>query len=129
MENLTELLAQLAEQLGTTSEYLWGVLINQARVYAISSSLEILGMLIIGYALYRAHKKLSAPIEIDDHGDNYGDSSLYDRYEEAVIAPMVIGALIWSVMFLISFFIFSNIITAIVNPEYWALKTVMELIN
>ena len=36
MEQLTQLLAQLAERLGTTTEYLWGVLIKQAYINSMN---------------------------------------------------------------------------------------------
>jgi len=119
MENETkELIEQLATKLGTTTEYLWGVLIKQAPIYAMNSTLEIIAIIIMGILLWKTHKKLS--IE-DDNG-----RSLYYKYGELAGIPMIVAAIIWGIFFICAFFTFSNIITAIANPEYWALMKIMD---
>lgn len=119
MENETkELIEQLATKLGTTTEYLWSVMVKQAPVYAVSSTLEIIITIIIGIFLWKTHKKLSKE---DENG-----RSLYYKYEERAGIPMIFATLIWGVFFMCAFFTLSNIITAIVNPEYWALMKIIE---
>jgi len=115
----TELIEQLAAKLGTTTEYLWGVLIKQAPVYAVTSLLEIGVVLIMGVVLWKSHKKLLSPIN-----DN-PDECLYDNYEDL---QWVIGILtfIWVILFVVAFFTFANVITSIANPEYWALMKILD---
>lgn len=121
MENLTELLEKLAEKLGTTTEYLWGVLIKQAPISAASDLLYFILVVFGGIVLYKVHRKLAK--EEDD-----GDSIYYDL-EEAAIVPMVFASIVWAILFIVCFFSIDNIITGFFNPEYWALDEVMSLIK
>jgi len=115
MEELTGVLEQLAVKLGTTTEYLWSVLISQAKISAITDLIYIVLNIIIGIMLYKLHINLSK-------------RDLYDEYEEPLIAVMVIGALVWCVIFLINFFSIGGIINGFFNPEYWALQKVLDVI-
>lgn len=53
----TELLKQLADKLGTTTNYLWNVLVNHAHVSAEFSLINILVMLGYIYFTIRFYKK------------------------------------------------------------------------
>ena len=54
MEKLTELLSALAEKFGTTTQYLWGVMVNQARIELLSDAVFIAVSLCVtvAYAFY-----------------------------------------------------------------------------
>lgn len=117
----TELLEKLAVQLGTTAEYLWSVLIVQARISAITDLIFLILAIVSGYFLYRTHLYLSKETE-----DMY---SLYERKEEAVMLPMFFGVIIWTVFFLVMFFSIGNIINGLFNPEYWALNKILNSIR
>jgi len=118
MEELTGLLEGLAEKLGTTTEYLWGVMINQAPIdAAIGIGLIVLCMLlyipIIWYVKW-----------VSKNWKN----KIYD--EDSEIAHMFL-----SIIFGILIIIFTtfnirnidNIFTALYNPEYWALNKVLGM--
>ena len=124
MESLTPLLEKIAEQLGTTVEYLWAVLIKQAAVSATMSIIYIVGLVVVGLGLYRAHRKLMRVIQGKTH------TTYYDEYGEAAAVPMVLAATLWLilVMFAVGFSI-PNAITGLFNPEYWALKEILSQIK
>lgn len=117
-----QLIEQLAGKLGTTTEYLWGVMIRQAPIYAFSTLLEMCIVAALGVILFKVHKKFSL-----SRGDNIYNN-LYDKYEAALFI-MVIGTIIWSILFIISICLISQVITAIANPEYWALMKILDKIN
>lgn len=117
----TELLEKLAVQLGTTAEYLWSVLIVQARISAITDLIFLILAIVSGYFLYRTHLYLGKEGE-DMH-------SIYDRKDEAVIIPMFVGIIIWAIFFLVMFFSIGSIINGLFNPEYWALNKILNSIR
>jgi tetrahydromethanopterin S-methyltransferase subunit D len=118
MENLTALLENLAEKLGTTTEYLWSVLIKQASISAATSLIYFVLLILGGVVLYKIHKRL---MKKDEDGDN-----VYDLKEMAII-PMIIAVIIWAIIFIICFFELGNVINGFLNPEYWALSEVSRL--
>lgn len=117
-EQTTKLIEQLAQKLGTTTEYLWTVLIKQAPISAATDALCFIFVIIGGIILWRLHKYLSK-----ERGDY--KHSIYYEQEEAVIIPMLIVAIIWAICFIACFFSIGNIINGFFNPEYWALKEVL----
>lgn len=121
MNYLAPLIEQLAKQFGTTSEYLWNVLISQAAISATISLIKIIAIIIFGIILYRLNKKF---MKSNEHGD-----SLYAKHESALAVPMVIGAIAMLVFVFIAFYNFSNVITGYLNPEYWALEQVLDAIK
>ena len=120
MENLTVLLEKLAEKLGTTTEYLWGVLIRQAPISALTDLMYFILVVIGVVVLYKVHRRL-AKEGSDGH-------SLYWHYEDAAIVPMFIAAIVLVIIFIICFFSLGNIVNGFLNPEYWALDEVLKLI-
>jgi ABC-type multidrug transport system permease subunit len=124
-EQSAKLLEQLANKLGTTSEYLWGVLIKQAPIDATVQLLQTLVLVIFGWLLWKAHKKLSAKPK----DQNSYDSSYYDRYDTLAVIPMVIATLVWALLIIICFICFGSIISGYFNPEYWALKEILNAMS
>ena len=102
-ENTTALLEKLAEKLGTTTEYLWGVLLSQAPIYAISYVVILLIVVLGGgFGLIKLHKYLSG--KTSEYEQNY-----YDEYDSAcfVMVGLVIIYAIISLMFLFSSYLSS----------------------
>ena len=118
-EEIAPLLRELASELSTTTEYLWEVMVRQASIYAISSILFaafafivlILGTLIV----YIKSKKAGGLIEYLDP-------------DESPIPLMLTIALTagWFLMILGSIVALFDIVTAILNPEYWALNQILR---
>ena len=119
MKELTPLLEKLAEKLGTTTEYLWGVLLAQAQV-EIYIFIAIFILTVFG---------VIATVKLLKYTQKYWDKE--DAPTTAWIAlgfGCVIGmATIIGVLSTIANI--SDVITAINNPKYWALKEVLNVIK
>lgn len=116
MKEITPLLEKLAKQLGTTAEYLWAVLVRQAP---IASCIDILQYIILGVVTYffvRSTKKFWT----------IGESEHWDGCW--LLVPGIIGVFLL-ILWVVVFFVIQNTITGFVNPEYWALKKILELIS
>lgn len=105
-------LQALAAKLGTTAEYLWGVLLRQAPISGgITPALIVLAWAAIIGGMRYTHNKVKRR---EWHADG-----------EAVPAFVILGVCsIFAVLG--TSFESRDAITAIINPEYWALKQVLS---
>lgn len=123
-EQTAKLLEQLASKLGTTSEYLWGILLKQAPIDATITLLQTLFLFLVGWGLWKVHKKLLSKPSGQDYDDSY-----YEKYKIGAIFPMVLVTFGWGIMMLICFCSFSSIVSGYFNPEYWALKEILNSLS
>lgn len=114
-----ELLEKLADKLGTTSEYLWSVLVNQAYVNAIGEVIFILIATAFSYAMCKMH------LHFMDRDNEY---SYYEK-EEVLGIPMIIGAIVMVLLIIGCICSVRSIVTGVLNPEYWALEQILETIK
>ena len=120
MEELTPLLNELAAQLNTTVEFLWQVMVRQAFISAIGQ--------IVLYVLYGISVFVSIKYIL----------KIWNSYKEqdhmlADDIPHLFG-LIAIPFFLLLFtgmaiIEIPNLITKLMNPEYWALQQILEFIK
>jgi|694.fasta_scaffold56758_5 hypothetical protein len=112
-EQIMGILRVLAEKFGTTTEFLWGIMVKQAYVYGITSIFvfAVTSVLIFGwnYLVFRYE------IPEDDDGD-----ARFGTYMCRLGGLMLI--FIWTCLFLSGM---HDVSTALINPEYWALKQVI----
>jgi hypothetical protein len=121
MNEKTELLLQsLAEKLGTTTEYLWVIIVNQAKYDAITSVIQMAFMFAIIFWTIKLHIRFSTE---DENGD-----TMYYNKEEYVIVPMIFAAITSIIMLVFFLSGFNDLIAAIFNPEYWALNRILKAI-
>lgn len=116
MEKLTELLTMLASKLGTTVEYLWTVLIKQATISGIQNIIlsVVVTIPIIIFGVYlRYFIKNKEKIE-----DGYNEEFYY--------VGLVVGTIISVVCVLVFAECINTAMTAFINPEFWALKEILE---
>lgn len=120
-KEFTEFLEKLAAKLGTTAEYLWKVLIIQAKVSAIKSLIFIVTVYIIGLVLAKFHIKYLKKIS----DNKYDDRNTYESSEvtSVVMCILFVG---WVVLFIGHIFSYSNMINGFFNPEYWALNKILD---
>lgn len=112
-----EILRVLAEKFGTTTEFLWGIMVKQAYVTGISQIITFLIAALLVFGWNRFAWGLQLPKE--PHEDRGGDKTF------GIMMMRLFGvcaAAMWA-MFLLSGLI--EVTTALVNPEYWALKQVL----
>ena len=83
-ENTSKLIEQLAQQLGTTSKYLWSVLLKQAPISATVNLIQIILILLFGLFLYKTHKWLIAKKDYNGYNETG-----YSHYEEMAYIPML----------------------------------------
>ena len=121
-KDVSILLEKLAEKLGTTSQYLWQVLIKQAPISATINLIEIILVGVFGVILWKLHKKFYGNMP----GKEY---SYYSEMEELIIVPMMVGMMIFVVVAIAGFCSIETIITGFVNPEYWALNKILDKIK
>ena len=113
-EKTLQALTDLANKLGTTAEYLWGVLLKQAP---ITGGLNLLMMAAWAFACVL----LVRYVRRKTQGDypEWDDEAMRPFAWAGVALACLIGAIFVSTEFV-------GAITAIVHPEYWALRQIMK---
>ncbi len=119
--NTKDLIDKIAQQLGTTSEYLWKILLTQAPIDAIISLILIIITIGFGCVLFKVDKYLrnKGLYKPDD------DFDMFTIYGVAMIISLV-GFLILLIGSICSI---SDIVNGFFHPEYWALKKVLSSIH
>lgn len=121
-----QLLETLAQNLGTTVEYLWSVLLKQAPISATIDLLTCILLTLIIYDVYRLHKYFSAPSP--DADKYYTNRTRYDDNDTAILI-MVSGTMASAIMLIIIICTIPDIINGYFNPEYWALKEILNSVK
>lgn len=122
-EQTTKLIEQLAQKLGTTTEYLWSVLLKQAQIQSMVTLFQFLLIAILGYVLFKIHKSLSIVKDYDGHHETG-----YSHYEDSNTIMIIAGA-IFAILVLLAFFCIGDVFNGFFNPEYWALSKVLSVIK
>lgn len=120
-DQTTKLMEQLAQKLGTTSEYLWSILLRQAPIDATLTLCYLIFTLLFGIALYTVHRRL-----MEEKKEGGYTETRYSKYEESAIIPMVIATVCLLLMCVGAIFVFPNMINGYFNPEYWALQQILD---
>lgn len=102
-----QLIQQLADKLGTTAEYLWAAMLKQAGLAAIYNSVFVAAIAAAVYLGFRLLQKHSDTLEMPE------------------LFWMVYGILTLFAAGLIAITI-GDTITAVFNPEYWALSKIIN---
>jgi len=110
-----KLIEQLAQKLGTTSEYLWLVLLKQAPISATISLIQIILTIVAGIALFKMNKHFS-----DD------DNKLSYYNADFLPLPMAIATVLWAIFAIAGFFYIGDIFNGYFNPEFWALDYIFN---
>lgn len=103
---------EIADKLGTTTEYLWLILVKQAPISGISDLIVCFVLITSCYLSSKASYKL------------YDNDKLYENVGTG-LASMFTGILILFSIIVISCNL-SLIVSALYNPEYWALKQIIK---
>lgn len=114
-QEITEILNVLAERFGTTVEHLWVVMVRQAYINAIGIVAFYIVTAITTYYLVRFVKT--------NKKENSFDYFIMDNL--AVFLMSVVNL----IMIVVCVALFGSILTAIFNPEYWALQQIFSLLG
>ncbi len=116
-------LTTLAAKLGTTAEYLWGVLLRQAPITgAIDLAMMVAGVAMAVFLIRLVRRKTTKPAKTDE--DRY-PSAVWSNEEAAFFAWAGAVAFALLTALLIGYEL-PNVVSALLNPEYWALKQILR---
>jgi hypothetical protein len=108
------LIDKLATKLGTTTEYLWGVLIAQRKAYLIGTGIQYL---ICFATMWFGTKYIRKALKDNDNITPWQVLSVCATVIAVFIAAMA------------SFFEIEEYVSAIINPEGYALQYILQLMN
>lgn len=114
----------LAEQLGTTSKYLWSVLLKQAPVDATITVIQISIILIFVGTILKIHKDSLIQKE---RGSGCPENK-YENSENHSIIMSIMGC-VSLILLALCFFSINDVVNGYFNPEYWALDKVLSAIK
>ena len=103
----------LASRLGTTSEYLWDVLLKQAPISAIADLIQY-ALIIFACTFWIKKVKIFA--------DKISDG----EWEDTNWAWIGVISVILGTFVVVAFFSFPNTFYAFINPEYWVLDHILS---
>ena len=109
-------ITELANKLGTTAEYLWSVLLKQAPISAFQSVIS----LVLCATFYLFLLKLVVT-KTKSQGDEYAEWA----EEGAFFAWFAVVVASFGMMLVVESSL-TNFITAVFNPEYWALNKILR---
>ena len=122
---VTQLIEKLAAKLGTTAEFLWGVLVKQAQVDAIVATLFVAFTICYVWAWFVLHITFSKK-----HDENGYEKNLYDKHDTELSVPMAFAGFVGAIFVLAVFFsAIPMAVSGFVNPEYSALQRILTTIK
>lgn len=119
-DQTTQLIEKLAQKMGTTSEYLWQLLLSQAPISATLNLVYLLIAVASVATLIRLHIKFS------------NDENKYSYYnmDDKLGIPMTVACILVSIYTFVCLICCPEaIITGYLNPEYWALDRVLSALK
>lgn len=117
--DVNQVLEQLAQAFNTTVDKLYPILIKQAYVEAIVNIVTVIVFVAAWYVLYRIFFKRIG-VKKDRYGMGMEDTSIF------MVLVFSLFSVISFVVILVSLV---SIPTQLINPEYWALKQVLDALS
>lgn len=118
-ETITKYIDQLAQSLNVASEHVYEALINQAMVSGIASIVWAVIMTAVVLGCLKVIQKTRKKAQ--ESGDYFDES-------QAFLKSILFGILI-IMSFVSGYCALENALTALLNPEYWAIKEVLSAIK
>ena len=110
-----EYIDAIAAKMGVAAEHVYGILVRQQLAegiaYSLLTTLAVIVFAVAYTKLFKAYRKC----------DGYGD--------EAFIYALIFGGILGLVIVITWFFVFPNGIMKIVNPEYYAIKEILNALG
>lgn len=124
-EKAFEYIDAIAANLGVAAEHVYGALLKQAMVSGLRSVVYILICLAVSYVIIKMLKTVYSDIKAGEESlfvDDFGISL-------AGVFAVIFGGIAIIIMFFAIMSDISNATTALLNPEYWALKEILDTIK
>jgi hypothetical protein len=125
-EEILKRLDALAAKLGTTAEYLWGVLVKQGKVEGVMQIAEFLILVVLTISFGLFTKNYLYPHYLEWQG-KYTEFGGWRTQEKATVfydltwVGLVVTVIFMGVTLANAF----DWVTPMFNPEYWALKQII----
>lgn len=120
-----EYIDAIAANLGVAAEHVYGALLKQSMVSGLRSVLYIIICLAVSYVIIKMIKRIYSDVKEGEDGifvDSYGISL-------GGVFALVFGGIAIILIFFAIMSDISNATTALLNPEYWALKEILDTIK
>lgn len=128
-EQLQNTLAALAAKLGTSMEQLWPLMIKQQIIEGLLGLGYTLLWFTVCYILYRLHKSfMIVKVRPNRYNEEGYESNFYNYNDNDEWLPqlMLILCIAFGLTAVISFMTTGNDIGQLINPEWYALKALLE---
>ena len=122
-QNTLQALTALAAKLGTTAEYLWGVLLRQAPITG-ATDLIVMTSWVTAVVLWARFVSRQTAKPAPTAEDRYPSAAWDDDLGVALAWASVVA--IAAITALIIGSSLSTTVAALVNPEYWALRQILK---
>ena len=125
-EKAIEYIDALAANLGVAAEHVYGALLKQAMLSGVRSLVFIVICLAVVYMIIRLFNRIITDVKA---GNN--DSIFMDGWgiSPAGIIASFAGGIAMFILFIVILSDISNATTALLNPEYWALREILDMIK
>lgn len=126
-DQLQKVLADLAAKFGTSVEHLWRVLVYQAKIEVLCDLGYYSIAIIMAIVLLRLHVKFSKKITVAPT-NQYSSETTSSYYEDNSSSGFIIAifAGMWLILTIWCLTSIEGTISAALNPEYWALKQILN---
>lgn len=124
-EKAFEYIDAIAANLGVAAEHVYGALLKQAMVSGLRSVVYIIICLAVSYVIIKMFKRIYSDVKEGEDGifvDSYGVSL-------GGVFALIFGGIAIIIMFFAIMADIGNATTALLNPEYWALKEILTTIK
>ncbi|MFM2292624.1 MAG: hypothetical protein RIS29_2437 [Bacteroidota bacterium] len=118
------MIEKLAQKIGTTSDYVFEVLVRQAPIEATVTLFQCVFIFILSIVWYVTHKKLSSIVPDCKYKYSY-----YEKYDMGAVVPMVVSGVILIFFLIAAFFCIDDIVYGYCSPEYWAIREIKNLLS
>ena len=125
-EKAFEYIDAIAANLGVAAEHVYGTLLRQAMVSGVRSVVYIILCLAVVYMVIRMLKKVYTDVKDGNNNSIFLDG--WDISAAGIIASFA-GGIALFILFIAIIANISNASTALLNPEYWALKEILDTIK
>lgn len=106
----------LAAKLGVTAEFLWSILVKQARIEVWTNVAVIAAAAIVAWGLYRWWRSAL----------RRSDGNVVDLDSGGEFVSLVFATIFAIVVVIGAFVAILQLPTLLLNPEYWALKQLFQ---
>ncbi len=117
VSTVDSVLGILAERFGSTVEHLWSLMIRQAYIEGITMLLFIVALTFVTFRAFKWFTTV-ATVHPDTHSMTESDTGI----------TVVGGFCLWF-LWLAAAINFTSMLTALINPEFYALKQVFSLLG